>query len=99
MSPWMAGLLQAAGLTLYVFLFVSIVQNISNSFENQNPFVAMMSVLLAFVSSALICASITLIYPGILFFDNKKKEALQVILWNWLWLIISLAIIIGATLL
>ena len=86
------GLFQAAGITLYVSVFAIAFQLFEQWFQTQGiqpqPPLGIVLFLLAFIISALICASIVFAYPISLFFGNKKDEAVKIILWSLAWLII-----------
>jgi cell shape-determining protein MreD len=92
-SPLTVGLLQALGLIAYVSLFTVVVQSLGNAPHFENSIFAMVVFLLAFIISASICGSIALMYPLILFFENKKKQAVQTIFWTVGWLIVAFCII------
>ncbi len=44
--------------------------------------------LLAFVISALICGSLILGYPLLLFSSGQHNEAMKIVLWSLLWLVV-----------
>ncbi len=83
------GLFQAAGLTIYVSIFAVVVELMQEWKANvtPSPVAAIMLFLLSFLVSALICSVIALRYPVILFFAEKKHEALKVIVWTAVWLL------------
>ena len=94
-SPKLIGLLQALGLVLYVTLFANGLRIISAWFPNvdgQKSVLPIIAFLLTFITSALICSSIALAYPVSLYVHDKKKEAIQVVLWNIVFLLIALAL-------
>ncbi len=85
------GLFQAAGLTLYVSIFAVIVELMQEWVRRVNvtpsPIVPMVLFLLAFIVSGLICSVIAFRYPAILFFADKKHEALKAIVFTAAWLL------------
>ncbi len=91
-SPRTIGMVQAAGVTLYVSLFATSIQNIQRwlieHHIQQHPILNIILFLLVFIISALICGSIIFTKSLLLFFDGKKVEALQIVFWNLVWLII-----------
>ena len=98
LRPWAAGLVQALGLLLYVTLFVLVVLNTERIMgaRMEQEVIGVISVLLAFVTSALTCGTIALGYPAYLFFSGERKKAVQIIGWNIIWLIlISILALIG----
>ncbi|MBI2024198.1 hypothetical protein HYT00_02335 [Candidatus Giovannonibacteria bacterium] len=80
---------EALGVTLYVSTFSLLVNNIPRWIGVQvspNPILSIIIFLLTFIISALICGSIVFLYPILLFFDNKKSDALKIVLWTAIWL-------------
>jgi len=94
-SPRSIAFLQAIGVTAYVAVFAVLVQSVQFIVHPQNlgPIPTITIFLLAFVTSALICAAIVFGYPATLFFDGRKREALEVVGWTMAWCVILLAII------
>jgi hypothetical protein len=87
-SPKVVGLLQAAGLTFYIASFAALVQGAERWIRNPHPILGITLFLLAFVVSALISGSIVFAYPILLLFDGKKDEALRIVFWSAVWLIL-----------
>ncbi len=86
-SPVMSGFLQAVGIIVYVLLL--------NWLFNSgllNAIVDPILPLLLLCFSALLCGSLALIYPVVLLFAKKPREAVTVIAS----MIVTMAIIIGA---
>lgn len=90
LTPQISGLLQALGIVLYVVVFVLVLQGVIPKDADLGPIIAPIFMLLAFSTSALICASIVLLRPALLFFSDRKKEAVQIVLWTAGWLAIIL---------
>jgi len=91
--------LEAAGLVAYVALVVTFMQNMKNLFDgpsNGSEMVIGIIMILLFVTSALISASIMLGYPALLFMNGKGKTALKIVLQSIGWLIVFFAIILIA---
>ena len=86
------GLLQAAGLVIYVSLFAITIQQIQGWFMvreiEPGPVLGIILFLLTFIISAIICASMALAYPAFLFFGHRQAAAVKIILWTLTWLII-----------
>ncbi|NIT04557.1 hypothetical protein GTO10_06725 [Candidatus Saccharibacteria bacterium] len=80
------GLLEASGLTAYVVLISKIFQYADKWAAGISPTSVSVFLLLLFVLSALISALIMLGRPALLFFDGKKKEAVELVLWSTIWL-------------
>lgn len=99
LSPKITGLFQAAGLTLYVILFVLSAWNVGQWFEalgmKTHPVLNMTVVLMAFVTSASICGTIMFTAPVLRFLDGRKNEAIQIVLWTIGWLLTFFAIVIA----
>jgi hypothetical protein len=95
-SPPFAGFLQAAGLALYVGLFVAFANYLGNTFAVGTPVLGMFSALFAFVTSALICGTIALGYPLYLFSDGEKRRAMHVVFWTAGWLVVGFILILVA---
>ena len=96
LSPRFIGFLQAAGLTLYVAgfaIFATHIQEWARARGVASPTLGITIFLLAFVISALISGSLLLGYPLVLFFGGKKAEALKIVLWSALWLLVCLAFV------
>lgn len=95
--------MQAVGLTTYITLFATTANFVRQWFDTNGikppPVLGISMFLLAFVTSAFICVSIAFIYPGFLFFENKKSEAVKVILWTLVWLIIFFSVYFTSTVL
>ena len=90
-SPKAIGLLQAAGLALYVGLFAAIAFRVREFTMGEgfpvHPIVGISLFLLAFVISAVISGSIVLAYPAVLFFDGRRRDALKIIFWSAVWFV------------
>ena len=92
-SPKLVGLLQALGLVGYVLLLVTTVHFVSTWFPKDTdafPTLGMITFLLTFMTSALICGSIALAYPISLYIKDRKREAAQIVLWNVIFLMVGL---------
>lgn len=91
-SPKIIGLIQAIGVAGYVSVFALGVQLVSEWIRTQhfpaNQILSTILFLLAFVVSALICGSIVFVHPIQVFFEGKRKEAIQIVFWNVVWLVV-----------
>ena len=96
-TPLKIGLLQAVALSLYIGFFAVSVFKMQNwiytTGVTAHPIVGILIFLFAFVISALISGSIIFAYPVTLFFDGHKREALGIVFWSAVWLIIIFAIV------
>ncbi len=100
-SPKILAFFQALGLALYVGLFAIFAIHVPPWFEkNQatHPALGIILFLLAFVISAVISGSIILGYPIFLFFEGRRKDALKIVLWSVVWLLLFLGIFVIITL-
>jgi len=91
-KPWLGGLIQATGLAAYISTVALFMQNAQSWLgrleDNLSGPILFLSL---FSFSALICGLITFFYPVKLFFiDNKKKSAVEVVLYTALFLFLFL---------
>jgi len=94
-SPKILAFFQALGLAVYVGLFALLALHIAPWFENNqatHPAIGIILFLLAFVISAIISGSIILGYPIFLFFEGRRKDALKIVVWSVVWLLLFLGI-------
>jgi hypothetical protein len=90
-SPSPLGFLQAVGVTLYC-AFVGVIFWKGNTiFGQADRYVAPVAFLLLFIASAMICALIVFYRPYQLFFDGKKREALEAVVHTAAWLFLAFA--------
>jgi hypothetical protein len=91
-KPSQIGFFQALGLGAYVALFANIVNQLGNITKDlnfsPNPVFSIITFLLTFITSALICGAITFGYPISLFLNGKKSQALKTISWTAGWLVV-----------
>jgi hypothetical protein len=79
--------LQASGLVTYIVFITTVLTNLSRFFRNGvAEFYAPIIMLLIFVFSAVISASLVLGRAGVLFWDKKYKEAFTLIGWTLGWM-------------
>lgn len=81
-SPLQIGILQGGLVSLYVLLFASIVTGLDKSIPQPSPALAVSAFLLAFIISALVCASAVFGYPLVLAFKGKIKRAIEIVAWT-----------------
>jgi hypothetical protein len=95
--PITVGFLQATGLALYASLFVSIVSFLGKWEHTMdgNPFFQIGVILILFMTSALTCGAIALLYPIITLLDGRRKEAIFMVLYTILFLGIIFAILVA----
>lgn len=92
--PKITGFLQALGVSLYC-LFVGVIFLTGNEiFGKNDKYIGPVAFLLLFISSALICALIVFYNPYLLFFNGKKKEALETVVNTALWLFIAFILLL-----
>src|SRR3989344_245372 len=98
-SPAFIAFFEAAGVAVYIVLFATMVQYAPVWFEfvHLAPMFGIILFLLTFVTSALICGSLILAYPLILFFEGKKRLAIRTVLLSAFWLIVFLAVFGGVS--
>jgi len=83
------GFLQTSGLTVYVSSVVYLMQTLGGgNVGPSNPMFSGISILLLFVMSAMISASIMLGYPAWLYRGGKTKQAFTIVGWSIGWLLV-----------
>jgi hypothetical protein len=82
------GLIQAASVTLYCTIIGALVFQLSDSHGGTFSFLLPVAFLLLFSASALICGLLVFYKPYLLFFKNKKKEAIDLVLHTAMWLFV-----------
>ncbi|MEK7630206.1 MAG: hypothetical protein AAB432_02370 [Patescibacteria group bacterium] len=88
--------LEVAGLTFYVSIFAISVQTAGSILPPiPEPIIPMIIFLLLFVFSAIICSALMLGYPIYLFFDNRKQEAVKILIQSVIWLAIFFIIFVS----
>ncbi|NMB70294.1 hypothetical protein GYA27_03785 [candidate division WWE3 bacterium] len=87
MSSPFIGFLQASGLVSYIIVVSLVLTNVTRLFRNDTgEFYAPIIMLLVFIFSAVISASLVLGRAGVLFWDKKYKEAFKLIGWTLTWI-------------
>jgi len=86
------GLLQALGIAVYCSLVGLLMWKGESLFGNVANFAGPAAFLILFIVSALVCTSIVFYKPYTLFVDNKKKEALDLVLITTGWLAITIVL-------
>lgn len=90
------GLIQAIGVTIYCGLVGSVMQNGSKLFGQKDNFMTPVFVLIMLSVSVLICGLLVIKKPYELFFDGKKKEAINVVVYTAVFLFFILLFLFGA---
>lgn len=90
------GLIQALGVSLYCGLIGTVMQNGDKLFGRQDTFITPIAVLTMLCVSVLICALIVFKKPYELFFDGKKKEALNVVIYTAVSLLVIVIILFAS---
>lgn len=99
-SPTFLGFLQATGLTIYILLIACFFQFVIPTFGESTPeFYAPIIMLMLFIMSAVITATLVLGRAGVLFWEKRYKEAFTLLFWTvgWIavyWIIFLLLIIL-----
>lgn len=92
------GFVQAAGVTLYCGLVGIFMWKGNVIFGKVASYFAPVAVLLLFSVSALICTVLVFYQPYKLFFEGKKKEAANLVLYTTLWLFVFFIVFLLLTL-
>lgn len=93
-SPTLTGFLQALGVTLYCSFVGVIFWKGNEIFGAADRYVGPVAFLLLFIASAMICALMVFYKPYMLFFDGKKKEAVDTVVNTAAWLFIAFAVLL-----
>ncbi|HSX49176.1 MAG TPA: hypothetical protein VLE44_02875 [Candidatus Saccharimonadales bacterium] len=88
------GFIQATTVAAYCLFIGFLVFKVNTLFGKVQGFFAPVSFLLLFSTSALICALLVFYRPYILFFKDKKKEAIDLILYTTIFLAVYFVVII-----
>jgi hypothetical protein len=91
------GFVQALGVVGYCSLVGFVIWKGNQIFDNNPGYTGPLTFLMLFSVSALMCALIVFYRPYILFFENKKKEALDLVVFTAGWLFLFLVILISFT--
>ena len=83
------GFLQALGVTLYCSFVGVFFWKGNEIFDKPDRYIGPVMFLLLFIASAMICALMVFYKPYLLFFDGKKKEALEVVVNTAAWLFMA----------
>ncbi len=92
MNVKIQGFLQALVVFIYCIIVGLFMFNANHLFGPTDTFLAPVFALMLFSASALICGLIVFYKPYKLFFDGKKKEAANVVIFTSLWLFLFLFI-------
>ncbi len=84
------GLIQATAVTLYIVLFGLAMTSFSTFGDESNEFLAILTGLLLFVTSACITGASMLAYPTVLAFQKQFKEAGLLVAASVFWLGVAL---------
>ena len=85
---YIVGFIQALGLNLYIFGVISFMNSLVQGNLVNSPRLGPYIMLSIFVISALVCGLISLSYPLYLFFNQKVREGLKIVLWTLLFMFI-----------
>lgn len=92
------GIYQGVFVSVYCAVIGTIMQNGDKLFGKEDTFITPILVLTLLCVSVLVCALIVFKKPYELFFDNKKKEAVNVVVYTAVSLFIILIILFGVML-
>lgn len=91
--------LLALGEGIYIGLVASFMRNVDKIFGNKPSVLAMITFLILFVFSAAVSGALILGKPAMLYFDDKKKEAMElfgmILGWMFVFLVILLLILVA----
>ncbi len=89
------GLLQAIVITAYISVVSLVMNNAERIFGKMDDVIGPITFLTMFATSALICGLLVIKKPYELFFDGKKKEAINVVVYTAASLFVILLILFG----
>lgn len=89
------GLLQAISITVYISLVSLVMNNAERIFGKMDDVIGPITFLIMLATSALICGLLVIKKPYELFFDGKKKEAINVVVYTAASLFVILLILFG----
>ena len=84
------GFIQASAVTLYIVLFGLVVTSFSTFEDESNEFLALLTALLLFVTSACITGASVLAYPTVMVFRKQFREAGLLVAASIFWLGVAL---------
>lgn len=96
MNTKLQGFLQALGVLVYCTLIGLFIFNANSILGKGDNFSSPILFLLLLSTSVLVCALMVFYKPYKLFFDNKKKEAISVVLTTAVWLFVFLALFLSS---
>ena len=88
---WMVGLVQTLRVITYVAIFATVAFNLGQHIKVASPILSAITVLTAFVTSALICGSLVLGSPALLALKGQIRQAIMILVWSAVWLVILLS--------
>ena len=94
LKPYLIGLFQALGISVYCILIVLFFQGMENSSIKVNEIIAGSLILIILVLSAAISALIVFGRPVYLVINKKIREALNILAYTFLYLIVIIMIIV-----
>lgn len=86
--------LNALGVTAYVAVIATIMQNGERIFGQVNQTLAPIAFLTLFVLSAAVTGSLVLGKPVLMYLDNQKSEAVKLFLYTLGWLALAVVILL-----
>ena len=98
-SPAWLGLIQASEVALYCLAVGLFIWQGDKIFQKMNYFLAPVLFLILFSVSALICGLLVFYRPYKLFFEDKKKEAIDTVLattgWLFFFMLVVMLLVLG----
>jgi hypothetical protein len=85
-------LAHAVGVVIYVFLVALIMSYGEKLFGNQGSLIAIVTFLLLFVLSAAVVGGLIFAQPVMMYLDDKKKEAIKMLIQTITWLFVIVII-------
>ncbi len=86
--------LNALGVTAYVSVIATIMQNGEKYFESVNESIAPIAFLTLFVLSAAVTGGLVLGKPVLMYLNNQKNEAIRLFIYTLGWLALAVVILL-----
>ena len=95
-ANWRVGLAPASRVLGYIMLVAGIMTNAEHLFgQDQKPYLAAVTMLTLFSTSVLVCATLVLGKPYLLWVEKKPKQALELVAGTAKWLLFFVLIVLG----
>jgi len=91
----LSALLSALGVAVYVAAVAWLMTNAEKIFGKMQNFLGPVAFLMLFVLSAAVVGALIVGRPALLYFDNRKAEAVKMFGWTIGWLLLLILVVFG----